>query len=272
MITLMQSGICKKPKNAISEDVVGYAGKYYWLLDGATPVTGGQCILQQFLGYLNAGLNQYAISALNPQMLLYQAMHFAKKQMDKENLLVGIKHKPRCTGIVIKVEEENIEYSVLGDSTLCFIDNVDNTCFSITDNRLANFAVKERERMESCKFDSDEYIKARDVVIETERKYFNKSDGFWFVSVSPEAAYMGVNGFYDFKHDTTVLLMSDGLTRFVDVFQCYQNYDGIATLIKDKGASYVFSQLRNLEFNRQDVKRPSLHDDASFMMLDIKKI
>ena len=69
----------------------------------------------------------------------------------------------------------------------------------------------------------------------------------------------------------TILMMSDGLARFVDVFKCYKDYGGIAKLIKEKGADNAFTELRSLERSMRDVSRPSLHDDASFLMLDVRK-
>ena len=273
MITSMQIGICKKPVNAVSEDVVGYAGKYFWLLDGATPFTGGQNkhLLQMFLGYLNTGLVKNSAMAKNPQALLYQAICYARKYMRKDGLLIGVEHKPRCTAIVVKVGRENAEFSVLGDSVLCFIDNIDGTCHSITDNRLADFAVEERERLEASEFDTDGYWKAADALIEAEKEFINKPNGFWEASINPEAAYMSVNGLFDFKNDTTILMMSDGLARFVDVFKRYKDYGGIAKLIKENGADNAFTQLRSLERSMRAVRRPSLHDDASFLMLDVRK-
>lgn len=268
---LIASNVCKKPSLDKAQDIIGKAGNFYWLLDGATPPSGNNELAYEYVSTLNKWLKRYAATSRNPEELLYSAI----EQMQKgfKTKWVSNDYTPSSTAIIVQIEENQLRYLVLGDSSLSISTNEQRLV--ITDTRLRFIAQEEREILQKimakgASEDSDEYINARNNLIKVEMQYRNKEGGYWIAELNPEAAKKSRKGTIKFKSNDKVIVLavSDGLERLVSTFGIYNSLHDIADVLLSGKEDIVFKQLREIESNDKfKYKTSSKHDDASYLLL-----
>ncbi len=268
-------GICKKPSVNISEDVVGRSENVYWLLDGATPPMG-ELNHEHTIFYvneLNKALYKYSSEGNSTREILYESLKDVRGVFIREKL-TDYEYLPCSTAIILKVNENYLEYSVLGDSTLGI--QINDRQFVITDNKIKTFAVPERVIVrnlisEGLNEESLEYKNARKNLIAAEKRMQNIEGGYWIASIEPEAAHHAVNKKIKISPDDKIkiILASDGLVRLVSVFERYKDIFGIADEILLHGDTNTFNTLRKLEENTKNFKLQvsSTNDDASYIII-----
>ena len=92
------------------------------------------------------------------------------------------------------------------------------------------------------------------------RSLRNQAGGFWVASTNPEAAYEAVQGTRELAGDSSVLLLTDGVTRLVELYR--QTWDSLADMAAGQGADALITAVRQHE----DDKPPPYgkrHDDAT---------
>lgn len=259
----------------LSEDFVGKNENFYWLLDGATPPRGelNHKHTRYFVEELDKALTKYSVSSDNTKELLFNALEEIRKVFEEKGL-DKYKYLPCSTAIVVKVTDEYIEYSVLGDSTLGI--RINNEVKIISDNRLENIAVDERKKVCALRFQgiderNEQYSSIRKNLIDEERKHMNVNGGYWIASLQPIAAEHAIHGKVNISKDNNVMviMVSDGLERLVSVFSKYKNVCEIGDDLILNGEPTIFSKLRELENNKDNFKKPiaSKNDDASYLLL-----
>jgi len=92
----------------------------------------------------------------------------------------------------------------------------------------------------------------------------NQPGGFWVASTSPQAAYEAVLGRCAISADSSVLLLTDGVTRLVE---CYgQTWESVAALAADRGPAALITAVRQREDDRP-LSYGKRHDDASAILM-----
>jgi hypothetical protein len=95
---------------------------------------------------------------------------------------------------------------------------------------------------------------------EVARLLRNQPGGFWVASTSPEAAYEAVRGTCDLADDSSVLLLTDGVTRLADFYG--QTWDCLAAMAAAHGPGSLITAVRQLE-DDQPPRHGKQHDDAT---------
>lgn len=279
MISLVRSGVSKRPNAPVCNDIVGFHNNYFWLLDGATPPVGHsyKSVLSLYLSFLSMGLFLNAVKSENSKVLLYHAIQYAKDMIQNSPVFKGLKMMPRSTAVVVHVDGNNLDYTVLGDSSLFISDEIFK-CDVVTDSRLSSVAVDERDALASLFSStmddtSPEYQQAYFDLVSKESQFMNQSGGYWIAADNPLAAMMSVYGCYTLESDVSVVLMSDGLSRLFNYFDCFLQPIDFVDYIRKNDSDKIFKFLRYQENSLQHGIKDlvSRHDDASFIFLSIQK-
>ena len=96
------------------------------------------------------------------------------------------------------------------------------------------------------------------------RSLRNQAGGFWVASTSPEAAYEAVQGTCEIADDSSVLLLTDGVTRLVEFYG--QTWDSLAAEAAARGPAALISAVRRREAE-QPLPYGKQHDDATAIHL-----
>ena len=262
---LLSSGVCKKPSLDVPEDLVGGSNNFYWLLDGAGK--GNHKLTVEYVSTLDHYFKEFAKTANDPEDLLFNAIKSTKIVFEKRGVIVN---PPSSTVIIVQILRDCLRYLVLGDSYLCVCAG--EKVVTITDKRLASVAVQERNEVRTLREqgvpeNSAKYIEARRRLICAEESSRNKDGGYWIAELNPDAAKEALVGTLPLPN--LVFAVTDGLERLVSVFDIYSGLKALGETILEKGDSYVFNQLRLLEEEPENFKRPisSKHDDASYFLI-----
>jgi Protein phosphatase 2C len=95
---------------------------------------------------------------------------------------------------------------------------------------------------------------------EVARLLRNQPGGFWVASTSPEAAYEAVHGTCGLADDSSVLLLTDGVTRLADFYG--QTWESLAATASTKGPGALIAAVRRWEDEKPPRYRKR-HDDAT---------
>ena len=126
-------------------------------------------------------------------------------------------------------------------------------------------------RAEGIDEKSPEYLEARRKLIMEEQRFQNIEHGYWMACLDPTAAEHAINGKIHMEQSDRAMIFatSDGLSRLVSHFSTYRNICDIGSAILEKGEHAIFSELRFLESNIENFKKPisSQHDDSSYFLI-----
>jgi len=92
----------------------------------------------------------------------------------------------------------------------------------------------------------------------------NQPGGFWVASTAPQAAYEAVRGAREIASDSSVLLLTDGVTRLVEYYG--QTWESLAATAADHGPSALITAVRQHEDDRPP-SSGKRHDDATALLM-----
>jgi Protein phosphatase 2C len=169
-------------------------------------------------------------------------------------------YSPTATVIAIRVTDRNLEYLVLGDSTLICGDRSDKVR-TVTDRRLARITGRLGRAPHS--------EEARQRYMRELTRYRNRRGGFWVAGTQPEAARHACTGTVQLVDAPHIALMSDGASRLVDRYRLATWNDAL-TLLLDAGPAAYLQRVRHAEASDPDCTRwprSKNHDDATAAIL-----
>lgn len=151
---------------------------------------------------------------------------------------------PSATVVAVRRDGDELEHLVLCDSSL-LLEREDGSVSRITDLRVDEVVRRER---------SAEAIEARR----------NAPGGFWVARHEPEAADQALLDRAPLADLTAVHLVSDGITRAVDLLGLHRDASLARALSEDPGA--VLAGIRRAEEALPPERRPrKRHDDATVL-------
>jgi hypothetical protein len=271
-----------KPTRSTNDDLAGYAGRTFWLMDGATqlhePAHG--LTAAWHVGQLDACFR--AALAQDPQIDLADLAtaaitqtadtFFAQSGMTVEDSMM---ERPFCTLALCRVNEaaDKLEYLVLCDSSLLVLSPQDEKL--VSDLRLDDLNALDPTNAllkAGAGFDSAEYKAALLSAYHHVFAHLNMPDGWYAVAQDASVVSEALRGDIAVTPDDVILLMSDGFTRAVDTLGVYTSWRALTKDVTSKGLDAVIESIRKTE--RADAEgrkhpRSSRHDDATALWVQL---
>ncbi len=267
------------PGSRINEDGLGHHGRFAWIIDGATglsgePMTSGASDAAWLAGEIGAKLAELTAKGGEVDGLL----------MDLEAALRGTfgdatahldtihdNHAPSsCLGLVALRQGEDglvLAGSFLGD-VVALVPSREGIV-RWTDERLAPLEQKTLAMLGAQAREPGHIPEAVWAQIRENRGMLNRPDGYWVVS--PRRPWAGQELRFEARiaAGRPVVLATDGFMRLVDVFEKYSDAELHAALAAGRGAALI-QELRELE--RGDLMagaypRVKTHDDATVLVI-----
>ncbi|WP_018347444.1 hypothetical protein [Longispora albida] len=151
---------------------------------------------------------------------------------------------PSATVVILRQHLENLDYLVLADSTLV-LDQGDEPLV-ICDNRHDDVAQHLWAEMASLPVGTTEHAQARARFMVQMQKHRNSPGGFWVAAADPTVAKEAIRGSVPASTVKAAALLSDGASRFVDVFE-EANWPQTLALLAADGPSELLRQTRAIE-------------------------
>lgn len=133
------------------------------------------------------------------------------------------------------------EYLVLSDSTLVLV--TDQGVQTISDKRIDDVAIAEKQRMESHPLGSDEHYQARLAKVSRERDWRNREGGHWTAASDPGVAAHAITG--TVHHLQRAVLLTDGAERWMHFTN--RTIHALLTALDEQGPATIITQVRSHE-------------------------
>ncbi|NAS22154.1 integrase [Herbidospora sp. NEAU-GS84] len=251
-----------------NEDYVGATTDAVVLLDGASRPPGVASACSHSVRWYSHNLGSALLTEMTrnanplPDLLARGIKHVASLHDTTCDLFSG--RCPTATVVMVRKVADDLEWLVLGDSTL-IIDTGTAEPEVICDDRLDQVAAPRRVQLDSLRGGTPEHAEARRLYVETLHEYRNREGGFWIAAADPLAADHALTGTVPVADVRTLALLSDGAA---DAFDRYRlaPWRQLLDLMANDGPAELIRQVRQVE--RSDLHgerwpRSKPHDDAT---------
>lgn len=268
------------PSGAVNEDRLGWVATLAWVLDGATdivtpPLVGTTTDADWFADRLDTALRRTAaappasLDGLPDQLSRELAAEFdgARRRAPE-----GRHEHPSATGIVVRIDERRLDYLAIGDCTLLHdtrgpVERIGIDHGAAGDQWLANIIgsihAADAEATPASTWDKITSV------ISANRARMNTEDGYGSFSITPTPPRFIVTGSLAVVPGTTMLLVSDGLMRLVDVYR-RRSASELLQRARTRGLASVLAELRAIEAADADCRafpRAKARDDATGLLV-----
>ncbi|MFG3282935.1 hypothetical protein [Streptomyces sp. NPDC048111] len=223
------------------------------VLDGVTPLPGnGDCVhdVPWFTARLGGALTE--LSASRRDMTLAQVLAEAiRRTADAHRDTCDLSHPrtPQATVVLARWGAAELEYLVLSDSVL-LVEAADGTVRAVVDDRL--------DRVPRASLVSDAVA---DALVR------NKEGGFFTAAADPSVAALAVTGREPLGPVRSLLALTDGAARWVEVFG-EGSWTECVALVRKTGVEGLVERVRELERARA-AGRGKRHDDATAVLVEV---
>jgi hypothetical protein len=240
-----------------NEDYAGTADGVVVVLDGVTPPPDGEdgCVhgVAWFVEQLGPALVRI-MGARRDVDLTACLAEAIEETAGKHRETCDLSHRltPQATVAVFRWDDETVEYLVLSDAAILLLDR-DDVVTPVLDDRLDRL----RERPE-LRGNTAAWTALR-----------NSGDGFFTAAADPAVARRAVTGRSPRAELRAVAAMTDGVTRWVDVFGL-GDWAGLFEVLRHEGGGALIEQVRAAESadpDRTAFRRGKTHDDATVALL-----
>lgn len=279
---MIKSFTRSKPHRDKNDDISGYHGNVFWLMDGATqlvqPAHG-----KDVSWHVNA-LDKAFREALqnNPDIELPDLARRAVLQVAEEfykasglTLEASQELRPYATLVMSRLSpsKDYLDYLIVCDSTLAVVGPDQETVLSDPRIDATQPLAKAFELLRTGHdFQSEAYKEEmRNIYKDTHRRLKNiDPDGFDVVGQDPSMIDRALKGHVALGPQDHVLLMSDGFTRAVDMLDIYKSYTDLKQSLETQGGEFIIDQIRASESADpagRNHLRSSIHDDATLLWI-----
>ncbi|WP_152365149.1 protein phosphatase 2C domain-containing protein [Microlunatus speluncae] len=241
-----------------NEDYADVKGNVAVLLDGAgikAVPTGCRHNVHWFVQQLGPAVLTHAAGAMGLDEALRRAINQVR-ELHVDTCDLDHPYSPAATAIIVRVTEQ-VEALLLADSTLV-VRHPDEQLSVITDERFATLQAR---------------LISEGVVPKPGwmGPYINRPEGYWMAGAVPVAADNAVLRSWPADQVSSLVLLSDGATRPVDLFH-RQTWPELINTVAGEGPGRVLEQVRVIEDTDPEHERwprAKTHDDATILAVDL---
>lgn len=233
------------PGDRVNEDIVCSTDTYGWVIDGATGLnnknlTGTDSDAFWFVNEWNEYLKDNIID--NSRSIKEIVSRGIELIGNKFYQIIEPEHPdkidlPSASIVIIRVNENKIEYFLLGDCTL-IVQDASGKSLVLKQylleklDGIAKAEVLKLVRDRGMKF-AEAKQKIRSLLIK-HRLLKNTPEGYWTLEFEKDAVEKSLFGSFDLEECKKILLMSDGFSAIFDSYS-YTDKDNIISLIEKDG-------------------------------------
>ena len=151
---------------------------------------------------------------------------------------------PSATVVLLRALEDRADYLALADATL-LLDTTDGLKV-ISDERVNQLAGKEREAANQVPAGSAHKLRRRVQLTKALRRARNRPGAYWVAAADPQAASQAVTGTLPATSLGRAVLLSDGASRLVDLFEL-ATWEELLALLDESGPEELVRQVRAAE-------------------------
>jgi hypothetical protein len=207
--------------------------------------------------------------AADPARSLADALAEAIRQVASLHPGCDLTHPgtPSATVVLLRALEERADYLALADATL-LLDTSEGLKV-ISDERVNQLAGKERAAANQVPVGSALKLRRRAQLTRALRRTRNRPGGYWVAAADPQAASQAVTGTLPAKRLQRAVLLSDGASRLVDLFEL-ATWEELLALLDENGPDELLRQVRAAEAVDPEGRqwpRTKRSDDATVVYL-----
>jgi hypothetical protein len=272
--------------SSVNEDLIGHYGNIYWIMDGATPLSGSRFfpgssdalwLVTELDKALKAVIAQANDCDLNS--LLESALSLVKQRALTYGFAtakISPYDMPSCSLIMLKVEpgiSGVLEYLILGDCTLVF--EYDSQLTIVKDNtvtKLDNQVVQMlKAKKQSGTLDDSELSVYRSTLLQKNRALMNTSEGYWSCTWDKKGVKHSITQRLEFDGDLKILACTDGFSSLVDLYNQISWSDLLQNRLSIHQALLKIRDIEAKDVTKEKYERLKVSDDASALHLSISK-
>ncbi|MGH4013126.1 MAG: protein phosphatase 2C domain-containing protein [Pseudonocardiaceae bacterium] len=160
---------------------------------------------------------------------------------------------PSAAVAVVRRRAHMLDYLVLAD-TVVILRSPSGRITRVTDDRVDHVAGEARSAALSSPIGSTSHRKAVVELVDAQRPLRNTPQGYWVASTNPLAAKHAITGSLATSAVLDVALMSDGASRYVDLFNV-ASWSETLDLLRSAGPDELIHRVREQEKSDPDGKR-----------------
>lgn len=268
------------PSGAVNEDRLGWVPTLAWVLDGATdivspPLVGTTTDADWFADRLDTALRRAAAAppaTLDTLPNLLSRELAAEFDRAKRRAPEGRHEHPSATGIVVRIDERRLDYLAIGDCTLLHdtrgpVERIGIDHGAAGDQWLAS-VIGSIHAADAAATPASTWGKITSVIA-ANRARMNTEDGYGSFSITPTPPRFITVGSLTVTPGDTLLLLSDGLMRLVDVYR-RRSAAELLHRARTEGLAAILAELRAIEAADADCRaypRAKARDDATGLLI-----
>lgn len=262
----------------VNEDVCDFGKKSAWVIDGATGITKKMPVEKtDAFWYVSKLSNYIKLNISNEEISLHSILKDAIKNLKDEFKKYDSRpmekyEYPSASIAVIRQIEGFLEYIVIGDCSI-ILDKNDKVEI-ISDRRIS---LLENDIIKKFKYYNDQNIYSISEIVnillfdfKKMREKMNSKEGYWILSFEEKSVDNSIYGKVDSKSINNIIILTDGITRLIDVFKLYKA-DQLRAKILEKGLEEVCKELRfyekEIDPDAKQFSRIKCTDDATGMVI-----
>jgi len=191
-------------------------------------------------------------SAEHTQTSLAGALALAIREVAALHPQCDLSHPgtPSAAVAVIRRMPDIVDYLVLAD-TVITLRNPNGLTTTITDDRVDHIADEARSAALNAPIGSEYHRKAVAKLVDVQRPLRNTPEGYWVAATDPIAAEHAIIGSLTSDSVQDATLMSDGASRYVDLFNL-ASWSDTLDLLRDAGPGEIIRLVREQEKSDPD--------------------
>ncbi len=258
----------------VNEDVATLTNDAAWVLDGATGLTDEQYTpcetdatwyVKQVDAYLRAhACDDAPLTEILRDCVEHVAAEFAALVDDPD--AVDAADEPSAAIALVRWDEEGVEFVVLGDASFVVRRGREfDATFGQGPRHMDESALIQLERRKTA--DGKTHAEAFEAILptlETMRRAKNTLDGYWTLSLDPDAVDHARSGERPGVSDCC--LFTDGFEPLVRPYDVFRDWGKASAFIRQEGPAAAMDRIRTIERNDPECEqhpRFKQYDDAA---------